>query len=110
MSRFNVIESEVGKRELTNHKTLFSSPFFASSQNGKISRSGYFCFFCGSLWACTETAEKTNQSQRFFDQVATGLVYTPKVRPLQYVLEILPLYPSDMFPPEQSGAKKNQLK
>ena len=34
MSRFNVIVSGVGKKELTNHKTLFSS--LASSQNGKI--------------------------------------------------------------------------
>ena len=48
--------------------------------------------FACSLWACAETAEKANQSQRFFDQVATGLVYTPKVRILQYVLEILPNY------------------
>ena len=40
--------------------------------------------FACSLWACAELAEKTNQSQRFFDHVATGLVYTPKVRPLQY--------------------------
>lgn len=34
--------------------------------------------FACSLWACAETAEKTNQSQKFFDQVATGLVHTPK--------------------------------
>ena len=34
--------------------------------------------FACSMWACAEPAEKTNQSQRFFDQVATGLVYTPK--------------------------------
>ena len=65
--------------------------------------------FACSLWACAETADKTNQSERFCDQVATGLVYTPKVRPLQYVLETLPLYPSGMFPPDQTGAKKNQL-
>ena len=66
--------------------------------------------FACSLWACAEPAEKTNQSQRFFDQVATGLVYTLKVCPLQYVSEILPLYPSGMFPPDQSGAKKKSAK
>lgn len=66
--------------------------------------------FACSLWACAELAEKTNQSQRFFDQVATGLVYTPQVSLLQYVLETLPLNASGMFPPDQSGAKKNQLK
>ncbi|XP_067051218.1 minichromosome maintenance domain-containing protein 2-like [Acropora muricata] len=45
--------------------------------------------FACSLWTCAETAEKTNQSQRFFDQVATGLVYTPKVRILQYQFSIV---------------------
>ena len=43
MSRFNVIVNGVGKKELTNHKTLFSS--LASSQNGKISKNCYFCHF-----------------------------------------------------------------
>ena len=40
MSRVNVIVNGVGKKELTDHKTLFSG--LASSQNGKISKIAIF--------------------------------------------------------------------